>query len=159
MIYFLIYLFLEVMISSSIAGSIGGLNTFFEIIVSAIIGVIILQNFRFSLMESISKAQTGQITQEEFIKTNVGRAIGAALLIVPGFFTDIVGILLQFGFLTILFSKIFKFKKPSKNDGYTNNFEYTHTSFNNTTYKKDTGGGRDDIIDVEIIDDSNSINR
>jgi len=142
------------MISSSIASSIGGLNTFFAIIITAIIGISILKNFKYSLMENIQKARTGQITQEEFIKTNVGRAIGALFLIVPGFFTDAIGLLLQFGLLVSLFSRIFTFKKPNKTSQYSTNFEYTQTNFNNTNYK----GVNDDIIDVEIMDkDSQTI--
>jgi 2-isopropylmalate synthase/UPF0716 protein FxsA len=144
------------MISSSISSAIGGLNTFFEILLSALIGIFILKNFKFSLTESISKARSGQITQEEFIKTNVGKAIGAIFLIVPGFFTDILGILMQLSFLVVLFSKVFKFKQPTNRTTYSPNFEYdarnfTHT--NNTSYK----GKKDEIIDVEVIDDNNSI--
>lgn len=156
MIYFFIYLFLEVMISSSISSAIGGLNTFIEILISALVGIFILKNFKLSLMESISKARTGQITQEEFIKTNVGRAMGAVLLIVPGFFTDILGILMQFSFLVVFFSKLFKFKQPTHKTTFSTNFEYDPNSFsrtNNTTYK----GKKDEIIDVEVIDDNNSI--
>ena len=147
--YFFIYLFLEVMISSSIASSIGGLNTFFTIIITAIIGISILKNFKHSLMENIQKARTGQITQEEFIKTNVSRAIGALFLIIPGFFTDAIGLLLQLGLFVSLFSKIFTFKKPNKSSQYSSNFTYAQTNFNNTNYK----GINDDIIDVEIMDE------
>lgn len=141
------------MVSSSIAASIGGLNTFFEILVSAIIGIYLLQNFKFSIQDSIQKARTGQITQEEFIKTNAAKAIGAILLIIPGFFTDFIGIALQFGFLTMLFSKIFKFKTKddSSNTRYSSSFTYENRSFNNTSYKK---GEKDEIIDVEIIDEN-----
>ena len=156
MIYFLIYLFLEVMISTFLASSIGGMNTFFEILVSAVIGIFILKNFKLSLTQSISKARTGQITQEEFIKTNAGRAIGAVFLIIPGFFTDILGILFQFSFLVVLFSKIFKFKTPTSNTSYSTNFDFdaqSYTQTNNTNYK----GNKDEIIDVEIIDDNNSL--
>jgi 2-isopropylmalate synthase/UPF0716 protein FxsA len=130
------------MISSSASSAIGGLNTFLWIVISAVIGMSILKNFKYSLMENIQKARTGQITQEEFIKTNVGRAIGALLLIVPGFFTDTIGIFLQFGLLISIFSKIFSFKVDRK-----------QTNFNNTNYK----GTNDEIIDVEIIDDNKSI--
>lgn len=159
MIYFFIYLFLEVMISSSITSAIGGMNTFLEILVSAIIGIFILKNFKLSMMESISKARTGQITQEEFLKTNVAKAMGAVFLIIPGFFTDILGIFLQFSFLVVVLSKVYKFKKPTTNTTYTSNFEfdassYTHSkNTNNTNYKRKS----DEIIDVEIIDDSKSI--
>ena len=155
MIYFFVYLFLEVMISSTISGSIGGLNTFFEILLTAVIGISILKNFKHSLMESITKARSGKITQEEFIKANVGKAIGAVLLIIPGFFTDIIGVMLQFGFLVIIFSKIFKFKPPidPTSTRHPNNFEYDYSKYNNTNYK----GKDDEIIDVEIVDSNNTI--
>ncbi len=151
MIYFLIYLFLEVMISSTIASYIGGLSTFFEILLSAIVGIFILKNFQYSLGESIHKAREGKITQEEFVKTNVGKAIGAFLLIIPGFFTDMIGILLQVGLFISVFSKIFTFKKPQNNTTYSN-FEYTQTSYKTQDKRKN-----DEIIDVEIIDSNNSI--
>ena len=146
------------MISSSISSQVGGLNTFLEILFTAILGIFILKNFKYSLTDSINKARTGQITQEEFIKTNAGRGIGALLLIVPGFFTDILGIILQFGFMVSLFSTIFKFKVAKQNHNqytqYSNNFEFKQTNFNNTTYK---GDKHEEIIDVEIIDDNNAI--
>ena len=152
MLYFLIYLFLEVMISSTIASSIGGLLTFFEILLSAIIGMIILKNFKYSLSENIQKARTGQITQEEFVKINVAKAIGAFLLIIPGFFTDIIGILLQLGMFVSLFSKIFEFKKRNNNTTYSTNFEYTQTNYKHNNTRRD-----DEIIDIEIIDSNNTI--
>ena len=152
--YFLLYLFIEVMTSSSISGSIGGLNTFLEIIISAIIGIVILQNFKYSLMDSIREARSGQITQEEFIKTNVGKAIGAALLIVPGFFTDIVGIILQFGILTMIFSRIFKFKKINGSINQEDSYTTFESPQNNRSYSKEQN---DEIIDVEVIDDSRTI--
>jgi UPF0716 family protein affecting phage T7 exclusion len=158
LVYFLVYLFLEVMISSYIAGALGGLTIFLEILVSAIIGITILKNFKFSLMENIEKARTGQMTQDEFIRTNVGRAIGAVLLIVPGFFTDMLGLLMLIGLLPFLVAKIFQFKTPNhkvhQTNGYQSGFDHTKTNFNNTTYK---GIKNDEIIDVEIIDDNKPI--
>jgi UPF0716 protein FxsA len=166
MIYFFTYLFLEVMISSSIAGKIGGLNTFVEILLTAIIGIFILKNFKISLTESINKARAGQITQEDFIKTNAGKALGAILLIMPGFFTDMMGAMMQFSFLVVLLSKVFKFKKPINKTTYSTNFSssdfgydtrrFTNTNkrnTNNSSYKRNT----DEIIDVEVIDDSKSL--
>jgi len=147
LVYFLIYIFLEVMISSSIAGSTSGIIIFFEIIGTAILGITILKNFKFSLMESIAKARAGQMTQQEFIQTNVSRAIGAVFLIIPGFFTDMLGILMLIGLLPFIATKMFAFKTP--NATHTN-----QTNFNNTTYK---GVKNEEIIDVEIIDDSNTI--
>ena len=60
---------------------------------------------------------------------------------IPGFFTDIFGLLLQFSLFTVLFSKIFKFKPKAMPS-------------NNKQYLKK---GDDDVIDVEVIDDDKHI--
>lgn len=105
-------------------------------------------------MESINDARMGNITQEEFIKTNASKAIGAVLLIIPGVFTDIVGIALQFGLFLAILGKIFHFKKPNSDQYYKDNYrQFTYT--NNTNYTR--RDQNEEIIDVEIIDDSKSI--
>lgn len=124
------------MVSSSIAGSIGGLMTFIEIIISAVVGMFLLQNFRFAIFENLQALSQGKITQKEFSRMNLSMALGALLLIVPGFFTDIIGILLQFEFIGVLLAN--KFIK--KDTQYNNENGFTH--------KK----GEDDVIDVEIIE-------
>ena len=158
MVYFLIFLFLEVMTSSYVAGQVGGLTIFAEILLTAVFGITILKNFKFSLMENIEKARSGQMTQDEFIRTNVGRAIGAVLLIIPGFFTDMMGVLMLIGLLPFIVSKLFQFKTPNQSqyqtNGYPSGFDNTKSNFNNTTYK---GIKNDEIIDVEIIDDNKPI--
>ncbi|NPA60476.1 MAG: FxsA family protein, partial [Epsilonproteobacteria bacterium] len=53
MIYFMIYLFLEVLVSVNISSAIGGLSTFFELILSAFIGISLLVNFRSTLMQNM----------------------------------------------------------------------------------------------------------
>jgi len=141
-IYIFIYLFLEVMISTSIAGSIGGFMTFMEIIVTAFIGIFILKNFKYSLASNMSDLMKGEITQQDFIKQNVANALGAILLIVPGFFTDILGVLLQFGILTFMLQKIFKFKPTQCENGcYSDKFNKTNK-----------GEYDEEIIDVEVIE-------
>jgi UPF0716 family protein affecting phage T7 exclusion len=148
--YFILYIFIEVMVSSTIAGEIGGLMTFLELIISAILGIFLLQNFKFSLVDKIKSVREGQLTKEEFVKSSVGAAIGSILLIMPGFFTDIFGLLLQFSIFTIIFTKIFRFRKQKEN-----NFGYN--SSNNYNYSNQAQKGDDDVIDVEIIDDDKSI--
>lgn len=102
-------------------------------------------------MSSIAKARAGEMTQQEFIKTNVGRAIGAIFLIIPGFLTDMVGILMLIGILPLLITKLFHFKQPNQTNGFPSDFNAKQTNFNNTTYK---GSINDEIIDVEVIDDN-----
>jgi 2-isopropylmalate synthase/UPF0716 protein FxsA len=129
------------MVSSSISSSIGGLATFFEIILSAIIGIVFLQNFKFALMENIFSLAKGEITQEDFLRLNLFMALGALLLIVPGFFTDIIGVLLQFEFFALMIAKRFL-----KQKNVTEDFKYTNKR-------------SDDVIDVEVIDEQHIINK
>ena len=135
MVYFLIYLFLETLVSVNISSSIGGLATFFEIVISAVIGFFILANFRYTLAENFAAISFRHIDIYEFERLNLFSLLGAILLIIPGFLTDIIGILLQFSVVTSLIINRYKIKKDiddikqnSKKDGY------------------------DDIIDVEIIE-------
>ncbi len=131
MVYFLLYFFLEVLISVDIAGRIGGLATFFEIILTAFAGVFLLTNFRYTLAQSMTALMSGSITVEEFQKMNMMSLLGAILLIVPGFFSDMIGILLQFGFFgTFVAKKILHLKEK----------------------KRAKKGEYEDAIDVEVID-------
>ena len=131
MIYFLIYFFLEVVITVDIASQIGGLATFFEIIGTAVVGLFLLTNFRYTLAQSMGALMAGTITVEEFQKMNLMSLLGALLLIVPGFFSDIIGVLLQFGFFgTFIAKKMLHLKEK----------------------KRKQEGEYEDAIDVEIID-------
>jgi 2-isopropylmalate synthase/UPF0716 protein FxsA len=128
------------MISSFFITILGGLLTFVEIVGSAFLGIMILQNSQYSLQENIQKIRSGQLSQEEFLANNLAKSLGAILLIIPGFFTDILGILLQFGILLGLFGFLFKNKRTNTNNSY-----YTKEQNN-------------EIIDVEVIEKSNTTN-
>ncbi len=118
------------MVTSNISGSIGGLWTFLEIILSAGVGFFLLTNFRYTIAQSMGMLMSGEMGVDEFKKLSLFTLLGAVLLIVPGFFSDMVGVALQFSFIgTFIARKVFKLK----------NKKYT---------KKDN----DDAIDVEVID-------
>jgi 2-isopropylmalate synthase/UPF0716 protein FxsA len=129
--YFILYFFLEVIISVDIAGRIGGLATFFEIILSAGVGFFLLTNFRYTLAKSMTPLMNGEISFEDFQKMSLFTLIGAMLLIIPGFFSDILGVLLQFTFFGTFFAKKILGLKHRKK---TNNRR------------------EDEVIDVEVID-------
>ena len=139
MIYFIVYLFLEVVVSVNISSAIGGLMTFFEILFSAFMGLYILSNFRNSLMENLTAVSYSCIDLEEFQRLNLFTIIGAILMIVPGFLTDIIGLLMQFSVVTSMLVN-----RYNVNSGRCN------TDFENQT-KKDS-----DVIDVEIISDNST---
>lgn len=133
MIYFLIYLLLEVLVSVEIASRIGGLGTFLEIVLSAVIGGFIIANFRYSVAGTMRELMDGTISQEEFVASNMSRFLGAVLLVVPGFLTDIIGVLLQFSSFGYILLKPFRKKDMQKHRG--------------------SGGAQnDDIIDVDVIE-------
>lgn len=135
MIYFLIYLFLEVVLSVNIASAIGGIATFIEIIFSALVGVVILMRFRETLTENMHQVSMNRIDLQQFQKLNMFTLFGAVLLIVPGFLTDIIGLLMQFTVITSMFV-----------NRYASKFD--HNPHKNQ-HEKD-----ENVIDVEVISDS-----
>ncbi|MDD2567053.1 MAG: FxsA family protein [Thiovulaceae bacterium] len=139
MIYFLLYLFAEVLVSVAISSAIGGLATFFEILLSAFVGISILVNFRKTLKENLDAVSYNCIDIQQFHSLNLFTLLGAVLLIIPGFLTDIVGILMQFSAVTTMI--VNRYSVKSKN---------SKTKFYQT--QKDS-----DVIDVEIISDSTSL--
>lgn len=128
MVYFLIYLFLEITVTLNIAAKIGSFATFIEVIASAVVGFIIIANLGSSFNEGFRALVERRISEEEFLQLHLFMLIGAILLIIPGFLSDIVGILFQFPYIGLKITKRFyRFKNKEKRS--------------------------DDVIDVEVIDD------
>jgi len=142
MLYFIAYLFFEVLISVNISSAIGGLATFFEILLSAFLGIAILVNFRKTLVENMSAVSYNCIDLEQFQRLNLFTLFGAILLILPGFLTDIFGILMQFSVFTSMLVNRYNVKSGSCKS----------SSYKNSNLKKDS-----DVIDVEIISDNTTI--
>ena len=132
MIYFLIYLFIEIVVSYQFTTLFTPLGMFLEVLITALLGVVIIRNFGFSMMENMQKVIRREIDQEEFLSIGLFKLVGALLLIVPGVFTDILGILMQFDQFGALFAKHFLPKEEIVSD----------------FAKRDD----DEIIDVEIIE-------
>ncbi len=126
MLYFLIYLFIEVFVSVKIASLLGPFWTFVEIVGSAIYGLWSLNKTPIRLNSTMQAVLNGDISYEEFEKMHLYSILGAILLIIPGFFTDILGVLLQFGvFSKFIGRRILKLKRREEDS---------------------------DVIDVEIIE-------
>ena len=105
MVYFLLYILLETLTTVNIASKIGGFATFLEIVFSAIIGLFLLTNFRYTLANNMMMLFSKEISIEEFQKLSIFSFLGAVLLIIPGFFSDILGVLLQFSSIGTFFAK------------------------------------------------------
>ncbi len=143
MLYFIVYLFLEVLVSVQISSAIGGLATFFEILLTAFIGIAILINFRNTLFENMTAVSYNCIDLEQFQRLNLFTLFGAILLIVPGFLTDIIGVLLQFSAFTSMIVNRYNVKSGKCNTSYEGE---------NIDNKKDS-----DVIDVEIIEHNSTL--
>lgn len=138
MIYFLIYLFLEVYVTVDITSRIGGLAMFFEIIGSAFLGIFILMNFRHALAENLDALRTRQIDMQGFSNRNITGLLGSLLLILPGVLSDLIGVMMLVFLLGTLLINRFTRKYPTENTTYTP--------------QKD-----DYVIDAEIIDDTRAL--
>ncbi len=140
MIYFLLYLFLEVFITSDVASRIGGLMMFGEIVLSAFIGIGILFNFRTTLVANIMELKERRVDANGFYKRNLYSLLAAILLILPGILTDIIAVAIEIFLLGQLIVNRFTPKFPQEDLKNQQKTSY---------YSKD-----DNVIDAEIISDS-----
>lgn len=137
MVYFILYIFLEVYISVSTFSNIGVLGSFVEIILSAIVGLVLLVNFRYTLGESLMALRNQNITPQAFQALNILTIIGAFLMILPGILSDILGVLMQFGFVSTFIKNRLGISQNQNN-------------FSQNSKRND-----DEVIDVEVIDHHN----
>ena len=133
LLYFLGYLFLEILFSYEFAKLFTPFGLFLEVIITALAGITIIRTLNFSMAESMQKVMRREISEEEFISIGLFKLIGAILLFIPGVFSDMIGLLLMFE----PFAKWFAKKFLKRDNVYTN------------TYYKDDA----DIIEVEIIEE------
>ena len=103
---------LEIFLLIKIGGQVGALNTVALIFLTAIIGIY------FAKLQGIQTLKSGMVNlyQNKMpvyeIMSGASIAIAALLLIIPGFFTDLVGFLLLIPFTRKIFFKLFFKSKP-----------------------------------------------
>ncbi|GAB6044603.1 hypothetical protein JCM11957_02010 [Caminibacter profundus] len=130
LLFFLGYLFLEILFSYEFAKVFTPFGLFLEVLVTAGVGAYIIKTLHLSLFSEMQRVFYKEITEEEFVTAGLFKLIGAFLLIIPGVFSDILGVLfLLEPFAVWIAKKLFKQKiYASKNPN------------------------DDDIIDVEIVE-------
>ena len=121
---------IEIVLMIKIGQLIGAINTVLLIFVTAATGIF------FARIQGIKTLKTGltnmyrnKIPIKELI-SGASIAFAALLLIIPGFFTDLIGFLLLIPFTRNIFLSVFKMEKMRENKNYDDN-----------------------IIEAEIIDD------
>jgi UPF0716 protein FxsA len=106
---------LEIFLLIKIGGQVGALNTLALIFLTAIIGIY------FARLQGIQTLKSGMINlyQNKMpiyeIMSGASIAVAALLLIIPGFFTDLIGFLLLIPFTRKIFFKL-AFKKKTMTD-------------------------------------------
>ena len=113
-IFFIALPALEIFLFIKIGGQVGALNTVALIFLTAIVGVY------FAKLQGIQTLKSGMVNlyQNKIpiyeIMSGASIAIAALLLIIPGFFTDLIGFLLLIPFTRrIIFSLVIKNKSQS----------------------------------------------
>ena len=108
---------LEIFLFIKVGGEVGALNTVALIFLTAIIGVY------FAKLQGIQTLKSGMVNlyQNKMpiyeIMSGASIAIAALLLIIPGFFTDLIGFLLLIPFTRrIIFSLVLRNKSQSVED-------------------------------------------
>ena len=114
LILILLYIFLEILLSYALIEWIGVFGFFLEVVITALLGLGLLVNFRIFFKEGLGKFYLREISQEVFFSSNVFRILGAILLILPGALSDILGIFMQFSITLMLLKPFSKTKASSK---------------------------------------------
>ena len=93
---FIILPILEMYVLIKVGGSIGAFNTILLVLLTAFIGLILLRAEGFqTLFNARKKLQRSELPAQE-IFSGFFLAIGGALLLTPGFITDVIGFLCIF---------------------------------------------------------------
>lgn len=115
---------LEVMLLIKIGGQLGALNTVALIFLTAIVGIY------FARIQGIQTLKSGMVNlyQNKMpvyeIMSGASIAIAALLLIIPGFFTDLIGFLLLVPFTRkLLFNLALKRSSQKKHEGQNKTLE------------------------------------
>ena len=92
-LFLIIFPFIEIYTLITIGGSIGAFNTMLWIFFSGIMGLYLLRNQGLkTLLDIQSKKSVFEPTADNFLKT-IFTPIGGFFLLIPGFITDVIGIL------------------------------------------------------------------
>ena len=112
-LFLIIFPFIEIYTLIVIGGSIGAFNTMLWIFFSGIMGLYLLRNQGLkTLLDIQSKKSVFEPTADNFLKT-IFTPIGGFFLLIPGFITDVIGILVLLPITRILIlGLLFSYLRP-----------------------------------------------
>ena len=112
-LFLIIFPFIEIYTLIVIGGSIGAFNTILWIFFSGIMGLYLLRNQGLkTLLDIQSKKSVLEPTADNFLKT-IFTPIGGFFLLIPGFITDVIGILILLPITRIfILGLLFSYLRP-----------------------------------------------
>jgi len=125
------FMMFELYLSLYVGERIGFMWSVIWIVVTMILGIRLLQYTPFTLMGHISNVSRGKLSLEDFQSASTAYLLGATFLIIPGVFTDLLGV------VALCYTLYLRFVAKITPE---------QTKFNQTK-------GDDNVIDVEIVDE------
>ena len=112
-LFLIIFPFIEIYALIVLGGSIGAFNTILWILFSGIMGLYLLRNQGLkTLLDIQSKKTVFEPTADNFLKT-IFTPIGGFFLLIPGFVTDVIGILVLLPITRIfILGLLFSYLRP-----------------------------------------------
>ena len=134
MLFIIPYFLLELYFSLAVGSEIGFMGSVLWILITFVIGMGLLQNAHITIMKSFGSLASGKLNGKSFHDSSTAYFLGAILLIIPGVFSDFLGV------IALLYSLYLQFGGtiPSVK--------------NKTNIKTSNKKGDDDVIDVEIVE-------
>ena len=120
-LFLIIFPFIEIYTLIAIGGSIGAFNSMLWIFFSGIMGLYLLRNQGLkTLLDIQSKKSVFEPTADNFLKT-IFTPIGGFFLLIPGFITDVIGILILLPITRIfILGLLFSYLRPIGQGNGTN---------------------------------------
>ena len=132
------YFFIELYVSLKTGENIGFAWSVIWIMGSFMLGMALLQKSQQTMMGNMQSMRQGKLDMRKFQNAGMSYFVGAILLMIPGVFSDFLGLIALF--YTFYLQFVAKITPESKN----NNFNPQ---------------GDDNVIDVEIIDEHSRSDR
>ncbi len=126
------FFLMELYLSLKVGESIGFLGSVVWIVASFLLGMALLKRSSYTMLGNIYAMQRGRLDIRKFQNASLAYVAGAVLLIVPGVFSDLLGV---FALLYTLYLQ-FIAKITPESHTYDHNLQ-----------------GEEHVIDVEIIDE------
>lgn len=89
--YIWLYVILELIACAFFVRLFSASLLFFEMFLSACIGVFLLIKSRSFAINELKKLMRGEINSSDFLRANISRIMGAFFMILPGILSDIIG--------------------------------------------------------------------